>query len=100
MGKRLRSTAGGDGKGTTWYENGQKEKEGTYKDGEFDGKWTSWYENGQKIREGTYKNGEPDGLTTTWHENGQKWLEGTYKDGVLITAECWDEDGNEKDCWN
>ena len=87
-----------DEKWTKWYMNGQKEEEGTYKDGKPDGKWIRWYENGQKIREGTYKNGEPDGLTTTWYENGQKWLEGTYKNGVLITAECWDEDGNEKDC--
>ena len=61
-------------------------------------KETTYYENGQKWLESTYKDGKEDGLWTTWYENGQKWLEGTYKNGVLITAECWDEDGNEKDC--
>ena len=31
-----------------WYKNGQKEEEGTYKDGEFDGLWTYWDEDGNK----------------------------------------------------
>ena len=30
------------------HENGQKESEGTYKDGKEDGPATRWYENGQK----------------------------------------------------
>ena len=47
MGKRLRSTAGGDGKGTTWYENGQKAWERTYKDGELIEE-TYWDEDGNK----------------------------------------------------
>jgi len=46
------------GKCTYWYENGQKEQEGTYKDGDYDGKWTHWHENGQKEKESTYKDGE------------------------------------------
>ena len=111
-----------DGLWTWWYENGQKNKEGTYKDGKMDGLWTrwhengqnktettfkdgkgnglatSWHENGQKDSEGTFKNGKPNGLVTSWHENGQKRNEATFKDGELISAECWDEDGNEKEC--
>jgi antitoxin component YwqK of YwqJK toxin-antitoxin module len=39
--------------------NGQKDYEGTYKDGKEDGLHTKWYENGQKKLEVTYKNGEP-----------------------------------------
>ena len=31
---------------TIWYENGQKESEGHFKDGKWHGKWTYWYENG------------------------------------------------------
>ena len=46
MGKRLRSTAGGDGKGTTWYENGQKWEEQTYKDGELVEIIGMWNEDG------------------------------------------------------
>ena len=63
------------------------------------GKETTWYENGQKREETTYKDGEKDGLWTHWHENGQKKGEGTFKDGKLISEECWDEDGNEKECY-
>jgi len=91
-----------DGKGnglmTSWYEDGQKKGEVTFKDGELDGLWTSWYENGQKKSEGTYKVWIKDGLYTEWYETGQKLIEGTYKDGERISAECWDEDGNEIEC--
>ena len=71
---------------------------GKMKDGKKEGKWISWYPNGQKWSEETYKNGEIDGLWTEWWENGQKSQEETYKNGKLIEGKCWDEDGNEKDC--
>ena len=82
------------GKWTTWYYNGRKGSEVTYKDGEKDGLWTDWYENGQKWGEGTYKDGKEDGLFTEWYENGQKKEEGTFKDGKLeglVTG--WYENG-------
>ena len=87
-----------DGLFTYWYENGQMREEETYKDGELDGLSTTWYENGQKEGEGNLKDGESDGLWTGWYENGQKSGEITFKDGEKISAKCWDEDGNEKDC--
>jgi antitoxin component YwqK of YwqJK toxin-antitoxin module len=55
---------------------------------------TGWYENGQKEFEGTYKNGELDGFVTGWWSNGQKWYERTFKDGELISVKKWNEDGN------
>jgi antitoxin component YwqK of YwqJK toxin-antitoxin module len=76
-----------------YYPNGQKEKEGTYKDGKPEGPATSWYESGQKQMEGTYKDGKRDGLST-WYENGQKKREGTYKDGEVIDSKSWDKNGN------
>jgi antitoxin component YwqK of YwqJK toxin-antitoxin module len=45
------------------------------------GKWTTWYKNGQKNEEITFKNGKEDGVHTVWLENGQKRSYGTYKDG-------------------
>ena len=62
------------------YDDGKKNKEGTFKDGKEDGLWTRWYENGQKRQEGTYKDDEKDGRWITWYEDGQKELEETYKD--------------------
>jgi len=44
-----------NGKYTFWHPNGQKFKEGTYKDGEYDGKWTEWDNSGQKVWEGNLK---------------------------------------------
>jgi antitoxin component YwqK of YwqJK toxin-antitoxin module len=68
---------------TSWYENGQKEEEGEYKEHieKREGLWTSWHENGQKWADCEYKNGERDGHYTAWHENGNKQREGEYKDG-------------------
>ena len=85
------------GKVVGLYENGEKELEGSYKDGKEDGVWTSWYENGQKSSEGNYEDGEYDGLHTTWYENGQKSFEGNYKDGEFDGLHTvWYEDGQKK----
>ena len=75
-----------DGLSTDWYENGEKWSEVTYKDGELDGLYTTWYDNGQKSKEATYKDGKVDELFTTWYENGQKEYEGFYKDGNCLTC--------------
>ena len=87
-----------DGLWNEWHENGQKKGRGTFKDGKPDGLWTYWFDNGQKEGEGTLKDGELDGLSTTWYENGQKEEEVNYKNGKLISSKCWDEDGNECEC--
>jgi len=80
----------------SYYENGQKKSEGTYKDDKKDGLWTWWYDDGTK-REGTYKDGKEDGLWSYWYENGQKWEEVTYKDGKAngLWIE-WYENGQKK----
>jgi antitoxin component YwqK of YwqJK toxin-antitoxin module len=69
---------------TEWYENGQQKIVTNYKtrkNGKEDGHWTGWYENGQKMEEGNFKNGKREGFWTYWDENGQKKLEKHYKDG-------------------
>ena len=50
-----------------------------------DGVHISYYENGQKRDELTYKDGTFDGLYSNWYENGQKMYENTYDDGKLIS---------------
>ncbi len=64
-----------------YYENGQLEEEGTYKDGERDGLWKLYYENGQLFKEGTLKKGERHGPYKNYFDNGELWEEGTYKNG-------------------
>ena len=55
------------------------------------------YENGQKEWDGTYKDGKGDGLYTMWYENGQKQSDGTWKDGNMIPSKEWNEDGSVKE---
>ena len=78
----------------TYYSNGQKWYERTYKDGEKDGLWTRWWENGQKEIEWTWKDGKKEGLFIKWYENGQKNSEYTFKDGKLISSKNWFSDGS------
>ena len=42
----------------TYYENGQIEEEGNYKDGQMDGKWTEYFIDGQIFIEANYKDGK------------------------------------------
>lgn len=66
------------GKFTSWYRNGQKEFEGTFKHNMRVGEFTHWYTNGQKMAQGAYVDGKTHGAWTWWHENGQKSSEGHY----------------------
>ena len=82
------------GKAFTLYKNGQKEWEGSYKDGKEDGAFVMWFENGQKLREGKYKEGKPDGLSVSWHENGKKKSEANWKDGIFEgSVKYWNSKG-------
>ena len=86
------------GKVFSLYGNGQKEFEGSYKDGKRDGLWFWLDDIGQKYKEETYKDGELDGLWTYWNYDGQKIRENTYKDDELISSKCWSDDGEETHC--
>ena len=72
---------------TEYFENGQKCREGYYKDDKQVGKWTMWYESGQKESEANYKNGQKDGKWTEWDENGQITVS-NWKDGECISGDC------------
>ncbi len=79
----------------SYYSNGKRESEFSYKDGKEDGLFTQWYEDGQKKQEGTSKDGEWNGLLTSWWENGQKSSEINYKNDIIINIKGrWDQDGS------
>jgi len=59
-----------EGKWVSYYHStGKKKWEKIYKDGKRDGLHTEWFENGQKEYEGTYKNGELISQKR-WNEDG------------------------------
>ena len=78
-----------DGLLVRWHKNGQKETEGNYKDGKADGLFVEWYENGQKLMKGNFKDGKFEGLQMAWHENEQKKWEAIFKDGEKISEKFW-----------
>jgi len=53
----------------SWESFGQKSKEEDYLDGILDGLSTEWYENGQKKKEGTFKDGKEISYKE-WNEDG------------------------------
>ena len=63
-----------------YYENGQKESEGSYKDGKEDGLHKYWHENGQMSAEENWKDDNKNGKLTTWYENGQIESESYFND--------------------
>ena len=73
--------------------NKKKVYVGNLRNGIKSGKWTTWYYNGRKGSEVTYKDGKK-GLRTGWYKNGQKEREVHYKDGDYDVIRRWNEDGS------
>jgi len=81
-------------KETRFYPNGNKEREGNYKNDKKNGLWKAWYEDGKIRVEDEFKDGKLHGFTKIWQENGELLYEGKCKegkaDGVWIF---YDKDG-------
>jgi hypothetical protein len=83
------------GKCELFYQNGNKSKELSIRDGRYNGKDISFYENGQKSNEANFENGILDGASSSWYLNGQKRTESIYKAGsVAGNFVKWDYKGN------
>lgn len=66
---------------TQWYQNGQKQMQGEYRNDFQIGKFFWWYQNGQVALEGAYDSGKQTGKWVWWHANGQRSTQGEYADG-------------------
>ena len=64
-----------------YYENGQLETSGAYKNGRRHGPWKYFYEDGQLSQKGTYKKSKRDGLWEFYGSSDQLWQKATFKDG-------------------
>ena len=77
-----------------YYENGQKEREGSFKNGQRHGYWTYWYDNGNVWSEGDFKNGESHGVRKVYHPNGKLYYEGRFENGKATGMwKFFDEEG-------
>jgi hypothetical protein len=83
-----------DGLYQKWWDNGQKLKECTYRDGKLEGIYQEFWENGQKMEETTYRDGKLKGIYQSWFNNGQKWVECTYRyDKLEGLCKVWNFNG-------
>lgn len=86
-----------DGSAIFWYQtlhNGGKRYEGTYREGKENGIFVGWHPNGQKESERTYRDGELDGISGTWYPNGQQKTESTFRSNKQVGAHVfWTEKG-------
>ncbi len=53
-----------------------------------------YYESGQLQGEGNYKDGKQEGIAKYYHENGQLQAGANFKNGVIISEKKYDSDGN------
>ncbi len=60
----------GNGSFVYYYDNGQKEKEGIYVNGEREGEWRGWYENGNKWYIGKFREGYKVDNYDIWYKEG------------------------------
>jgi antitoxin component YwqK of YwqJK toxin-antitoxin module/peroxiredoxin len=77
-----------EGPWSYWYDNGQKQAEGSWYRDYQDGQWSWWYANGQLRQEGQYhgrdlsptrhSSAERTGHWRHFYENGQLYCEGDY----------------------
>ena len=72
------------GSSAWYYENGQLESSGNWKDGKVHGLEEAYYKNGQLRFEGNWKDGKADGLHKSYYENGELEEIDNWKDGELI----------------
>ena len=74
----------GDGTRLTYYIDGSKESEGTFKSGKADGLWIFYHENGRKASEGNMKEGKKDGPWRYYNSAGRLTDLVTYKDDEVV----------------
>ena len=73
-----------DGFWESYYENGQLNWKGSYKDDWLDGPWEYYYDNGQLSYKGNYIGGKEDGIFEHYKENGKFHKKEKWRNGKVI----------------
>lgn len=68
--KRFNESGNPDGVWMSWYENGNKNSQGTYRDGLWQGEYKVWYPNGKLFYSGSYDKGERVGQWKFYDSTG------------------------------
>ena len=82
------------GRSINFYENGQRESEGHYVNGQRHGTFVWWYPNGQQKTLGEYQKDKEEGDWVWWHDNGMKEARGSYVFGQKVNEwSVWSAEG-------
>lgn len=74
-------------KSTYYYDNGQIQQEGFYKNGKVHGEWISYNMDGEKVAIGKYENGKKVGKWFFW--SGADLMEVDYTDTRVAQVKKW-----------
>ncbi|WP_395053451.1 toxin-antitoxin system YwqK family antitoxin [Flavobacterium sp.] len=77
-------------KATYYFDNGQIQQEGFFKEGKLDGKWISYNESGNKVAIAEYTNGEKTGKWFFWNE--QSLSEVDYSNSAVASVKVWNKE--------
>jgi antitoxin component YwqK of YwqJK toxin-antitoxin module len=77
-------------KATYYYDNGQIQQQGHFKDGKLEGQWITYDLNGIKKSIGEYKNGEKTGKWFFW--NDKSLSEVDYSRSRISEVKSWKKD--------
>ena len=78
-----------EGPSRAWFDNGQLQAEGFFKDGMRDGTFQLWHANGQKRLVAHFNEDREVAVWRWWHPNGIKSIEGKYQDGLPAGEWVW-----------
>lgn len=77
-------------KATYYFDNGQIQQEGFFKEGKLEGKWISYYVNGNKKAIAEYTNGQKTGKWFFWNE--QSLSEVDYSNSAVASVKIWNKE--------
>ena len=77
-------------KATYYFDNGQIQQEGFFKDGKLDGKWISYDVNGNKKAIAEYNNGQKTGKWFFW--NDKSLSEVDYSNSAVAAVKTWNKE--------
>ena len=77
-------------KATYYYDNGQIQQQGHFKDGKLDGSWVAFDSNGNKKSIGAYADGAKTGKWFFWNDNSLSEVD--YSKSRVANVKSWKQD--------
>ncbi|MGC4040672.1 MAG: membrane-binding protein [Flavobacterium sp.] len=77
-------------KATYYYDNGQIQQQGHFKDGKLEGNWTAFDEKGNKKSMGEYSNGEKTGKWFFWNDKALSEVD--YSKSKIASVKSWKQE--------